>query len=811
MTLSFSLSNSPDSFALVPGITTDAGGKSGGNPGVDGFSELLSSLAMIKPSSDIDPIREEAGAEVRQVIELPTGNNLPGSLQALPVDPSDNNSSGDPSADEAAHSAKIIPFSKTGDIAIPAVPGAVDPAASTPRILPDSPNPLLAPAAASPNPSHVVLSDRSVYAAAHSGKTQPAVQAEAGQESGSVKTAQDLPPKPIGEGLQVRISAAPESRSGKLAARLPGLGSGTARNEATQSASSSADRPTQLSTTKVAENAASSLADRPVQLSTPKGTENAPTTVTVQTARELGPTPSGKVQMSKSSALEVGQDSNPSSSALRDNTLASERRPLEAQQLPGAKASPEQAVAKPHTTSNEVASSPVPSGKVPDAKPSAPGETRDSKPSPTAQRDDIRAIERRPLETAQLPGAKPTPEQAVTKPHITSNEVASSPVPSGKVPDAKPSAPEETRDIKPSPTAQRDDIRASERRPLDALQLPGAKPTAEQAAAKPHMAASDKANSPLPAAAVARQAQGIDPSQTAKEGAVPPRLASDPAPKQASQPRVVVGTSTENTQVEPSIKTNAVGKQDPATNHTTETKRADRHVRSGQEPTASKAAPRLPGKSLPTSNTESQPIAKNAGVEGDTLVLRNAATLADAAKMPSPTIGNTADALFTTARTTTAPSLTTSVDTFADVERLVEQIISARQVDLSKPAALAVAHREFGALTLTFDQTVAGKMNVEIAAEDADAQRALAAAIVNDRGNSRPNELAAQTGQSQNQAAPTMSDRGGSANPNGTAPGQSNSDEQRSPQSEQRHPHGGHATVDRQASAQSSSDDALYA
>jgi hypothetical protein len=762
MTLSFSLSNSPDSFALVPGITTDAGSKSGGNPGVDGFSELLSSLAMIKPSSDIGQIREETGAEVRQVIELPTGNNLPGSLQALPVDPTEHSFSGDPSADQAAHSATIIPFSKAGDIVAPVVPGAVDPAASAPRISPDNPNPRLAPAAASPNPSHVVLSDRSVYAAAHSGKTQPAVQAEAGQESGSVKTAQDAPAKPIPEGLQVRISAAPEARSGKLAARLPSLELGTARNEAAQSASnpadrpiqlsttkvaestasSLADRPIQLSTTKVAENTASSLADRPIQLSTPKSAENAPTTVTVETGRVLDTTPSGKVL---------------------------------------------------------------------EAKSSTPVEGQDSKPSATAQRDDLRAIERRPLATVQLPGAKPMPEQAAAKPHMASSDPTIPPLPSGKTLEAKSSAPEQTQESKPTPAAPRDDIRASERRPLEAQQLPGAKSTPEEAVARTHIATSETANSTLSATAAARQAQGPNPLPTANENAVPVRLASDPAPKQASQPRVVVGTSTKNAEVEPGFKTDAVGKQELAMHHTAETKRVDRHIPSGQEPKASKAATPSPGKALPTSNTEGQPIAKNAGVEIDALLSRGAATLADAAKIPSLTIGNSSEALFTNARTSAALSPTTSIDTFADVERLVEQIMSARQVDLSKPAALAVAHREFGALTLTFDQSVSGKMNVEIAAEDADAQRALAAAIVNDRGNSRPNELAAQTGQSQNQTAPTMSDRGGSANPNGTAPGQSNSDEQRSPQSEQRHPHGGRATVDHQASAQSSSDDALYA
>ncbi|MEG3598362.1 MAG: hypothetical protein VX357_08935, partial [Pseudomonadota bacterium] len=39
-------------------------------------------------------------------------------------------------------------------------------------------------------------------------------------------------------------------------------------------------------------------------------------------------------------------------------------------------------------------------------------------------------------------------------------------------------------------------------------------------------------------------------------------------------------------------------------------------------------------------------------------------------------------------------------DQFANVERVVDQIMAARQADLSKPAAIAVAHREFGQLTV---------------------------------------------------------------------------------------------------------------
>ncbi|MEX0341562.1 MAG: hypothetical protein AB3N06_03160 [Erythrobacter sp.] len=162
------------------------------------------------------------------------------------------------------------------------------------------------------------------------------------------------------------------------------------------------------------------------------------------------------------------------------------------------------------------------------------------------------------------------------------------------------------------------------------------------------------------------------------------------------------------------------------------------------------------------------------------------------------------------------PPLTTASqpvvnDPFADVERVVEHLMAARQVDLTKPAAIAIAHREFGALTVTFDQSAAGGMNVEIAAENSESQRALAAAMANDRGTTRQQDTSAQPAQAQNQSTPSGSERGGAANQGGSSLGHGTSDGQRSHHSDPRGRHGERAEKQRQAPEQGPPDNHLYA
>ena len=206
-------------------------------------------------------------------------------------------------------------------------------------------------------------------------------------------------------------------------------------------------------------------------------------------------------------------------------------------------------------------------------------------------------------------------------------------------------------------------------------------------------------------------------------------------------------------------------------------------------------------------------IARNAQddkTSADKPVLASRASLTvDTAKaMPQTLVSPVEDPSAALRPMTVAPRPVVS-DPFADVERVVEHIMAARQVDLAKPAAIAVAHREFGALTVTFDHSANG-MNVEIAAESSEAHRALAAAIANDRATHRQQDPATQANTIQNQSAATGSDRGGSAGHTGSGPSQSNGDDQRSAHSDQRGRHGERGPSPHQPSSQTPSDDALY-
>ncbi|MGY8972342.1 MAG: hypothetical protein ACKVGV_01735 [Sphingomonadales bacterium] len=181
----------------------------------------------------------------------------------------------------------------------------------------------------------------------------------------------------------------------------------------------------------------------------------------------------------------------------------------------------------------------------------------------------------------------------------------------------------------------------------------------------------------------------------------------------------------------------------------------------------------------------------------------------DAAKSMPQALAVAADGSASTIQPVSSAARPIATDQFANVERVVEHLMAARQFDLSKPAAIAVAHKEFGALTLTFDHS-AGGMNVEIATEDGEAQRALAAAMANDRGATRAQDLTAQSPSSATQPGQTGGERG-AANNAGTGSGNAAGDDQRQQTSDQRSRHGERAPNQPQAPAQSSSDDALYA
>jgi len=74
-------------------------------------------------------------------------------------------------------------------------------------------------------------------------------------------------------------------------------------------------------------------------------------------------------------------------------------------------------------------------------------------------------------------------------------------------------------------------------------------------------------------------------------------------------------------------------------------------------------------------------------------------------------------------------------DAFAAIDsiaRMVDRLSAARDFGVVPTAALAVMHKEFGELSIAIDR-ISDTLQVEVAAKDGEAQRALAAALANDR------------------------------------------------------------------------------
>ncbi|GMM93562.1 hypothetical protein [Qipengyuania sp. MTN3-11] len=186
------------------------------------------------------------------------------------------------------------------------------------------------------------------------------------------------------------------------------------------------------------------------------------------------------------------------------------------------------------------------------------------------------------------------------------------------------------------------------------------------------------------------------------------------------------------------------------------------------------------------------------------------AHVSEIAKAQAPTLAPQSEPTGDTPRPVAATARPVVNDPFADVERVVEQLTAARHVDLSKPAAIAVAHREFGALTVAFDHSSDG-IKAEISAETSEAQRALAAAMANEKGASRSHETSAPAHPSQTQHAPTGSDRGGLGGQAGSSLGQGGNGDQRSPSSDPRSQREERAAQHHKQAPKSASDDALYA
>ncbi len=89
--------------------------------------------------------------------------------------------------------------------------------------------------------------------------------------------------------------------------------------------------------------------------------------------------------------------------------------------------------------------------------------------------------------------------------------------------------------------------------------------------------------------------------------------------------------------------------------------------------------------------------------------------------------------------TTTAGSL----PQFPELAELVDRIAAARHSAGSATATIAVAHKELGNLSLTFEAS-GNKLDVEVAAQDSETQRSIAAAIAADRPHIRVGEMQTQ-------------------------------------------------------------------
>ncbi|MEO1969652.1 MAG: hypothetical protein ABGW87_13205 [Sphingomonadaceae bacterium] len=152
------------------------------------------------------------------------------------------------------------------------------------------------------------------------------------------------------------------------------------------------------------------------------------------------------------------------------------------------------------------------------------------------------------------------------------------------------------------------------------------------------------------------------------------------------------------------------------------------------------------------------------------------------------------------------------------IAHFVDRIAMARSFDMAQPASLMVNHKDFGQLTVTFDH-VRGGLDVQIAAQDAETQRALTSAMAQDRNIMRHGE--AQTSVQASHSASAGGERDASSSGQSFAShGQGQSNGRTSDQSsghafshtpsQTRRPSG--AVSNRSTgTSQTSSDDALYA
>ena len=95
----------------------------------------------------------------------------------------------------------------------------------------------------------------------------------------------------------------------------------------------------------------------------------------------------------------------------------------------------------------------------------------------------------------------------------------------------------------------------------------------------------------------------------------------------------------------------------------------------------------------------------------------------------APAITPTGTEAITRAADLARPDAFAAIDSIA---RMVDRLSAARDFGVVPTAAMAVMHKEFGELSIAIDR-ISDTLQVEVAAKDGEAQRALAAALANER------------------------------------------------------------------------------
>lgn len=302
---------------------------------------------------------------------------------------------------------------------------------------------------------------------------------------------------------------------------------------------------------------------------------------------------------------------------------------------------------------------------------------------------------------------------------------------------------------------------------------------------------------PMPRADQIRMTVAVAPAQTAPLSAAGPQQASAPVEKQLL---AAIGARSADGHAAGSLPTEMKQSgRDPQTTAAIASERA---------PSAQSVRPASLEKDASSGDRSGQPSAAEspAGAARAVATSDGARPFAmPVAAAPETATANRGDGV----RMAPAGPPTNVMTSAENIERLVERLSVAREFDIAKPVSMAVTHREFGALTVTFDNARNG-LDVEIAAKDNDMQRALAQAVAADRPTSRAGEPLQQSLQQTSQATPAGSERGAGSTGQGASSSGAGSEGERSQNQRDRNLSSPPQNP-RNPAAASPGDDALYA